>query len=314
MTDKLDIITIGESLIELSSDKSLLHAECLDKFYGGDTICTAIAARKLGSAVGYISRVGNDSFREYLLDSWQHIGLDISQVKLVEGTNGLYVIAHREDGVKEFAYYRKKTSGCSLSINDISEEYLKSAKIFYTTGITQGLSLSAKETVKKAFILAKKNGLITAYSPNYISALHTLEDAKENFNEIAEYLDILFLSVKNDARNLFEIESMDNLIKYFWDLGIHTIIAKDSEEKGYYTGHNGNIQFTPFYTENVVDTTCSGDAFNGGYLHAICNGFNPIDATKLSSIVEGLQAQKVGAIRSIPSKSEVYTIYKGSNE
>ena len=70
MDERFDIISIGESLIELSSDKSLTYAECLTKFYGGDTLCTAVAAARLGSKVGYITRVGNDHFKDFLLESW----------------------------------------------------------------------------------------------------------------------------------------------------------------------------------------------------------------------------------------------------
>ena len=36
MDEKLDIVAIGESLIELSSDTKLSCAECLYKYYGGD--------------------------------------------------------------------------------------------------------------------------------------------------------------------------------------------------------------------------------------------------------------------------------------
>lgn len=85
MGEKLDLITIGESLIELSSDKSLAYADTLEKYYGGDTLCTAVAASRLGSKAGYITRVGNDPFREFLMDSWQSEGLDISQIKLIDG-------------------------------------------------------------------------------------------------------------------------------------------------------------------------------------------------------------------------------------
>ena len=65
MDEKLDIITIGESLIELSSDTSLSSTECLHKYYGGDALTTAIAALRLGSRVGFITRVGNDVFKDY---------------------------------------------------------------------------------------------------------------------------------------------------------------------------------------------------------------------------------------------------------
>ncbi len=65
-----------------------------------------------------------------------------------------------------------------------------------------------------------------------------------------------------------------------------------------------------FYSQKTVDTTCSGDAFNGGFLHAISSGFSPFEATKFASVVSGLQSQKIGAIKSIPTKEEVYSEYE----
>lgn len=60
---KLDIITIGESLIELSTNAKMSQAGCLYKYYGGDAIATAIAALRMGSKVGFVTRVGNDALR-----------------------------------------------------------------------------------------------------------------------------------------------------------------------------------------------------------------------------------------------------------
>lgn len=310
MDTKLDIITLGEGLIELSSDVSLSLANTLDKYYGGDTLTTAVAARRLGSKVGYITRVGCDYFKEFLLDSWQAEGLDISQVRLSSDCNGLYLLARPIDGEKEFSYYRKKTAASKISIDDISEKYLESAKIFYTSGIAQTLSLSAQEAIKKAYTLAKKNGLTTAYDPNYSPLITTIEDAKEAFDEVINDVDVLFLSDKNDADKLFEIKSAEKIIKNLWDMGVNTVVIKSGQDNGYYTGYAGDIVFNPYYAKDTVDTTCSGDAFNGGFLHAIASGYSPFEATKLASIVSGLQSQKIGAIKSIPTKEEVYSEYE----
>lgn len=310
--EKLDIITIGESLIELSSDISLSLAECLHKYYGGDTLTTAIAARRLGSKVGYITRVGTDHFKEFLLDSWQAEGLDISQVRLSGEQNGIYLLARPKEGGKEFSYYRKKTAATKLSIDDISDKYFERAKIFYTSGIAQTLSLSAEEAVRKAYSLSKEKGLITAYDPNYSPLITTPEEAKEAFDDVISYIDILFLSAANDAPKLLDITSYEKVIKYFWDLGVQTIVIKSSKDGGYYTGHAGEIVFCPFFIEKeeVVDTTCSGDAFNGGFLHAISSGYSPFEATKLASVVAGLQSKRIGAIKSIPMKEEVFSEYE----
>jgi len=310
MNEKLDIIAIGESLVELSSDTHLSSAECLRKYYGGDALSVAVAAKRMGSNVGFVSRVGDDVFKDYLLDSWQAEGLDISQVKIAQEPNGVYFIARPEGCQKEFAYYRKRIAPSKLSLDDISEEYISNSKVLYASGITQSLSLSAKEMVAESFKLAKQNGLITAYDPNYSSSISTPETAKDDFNRVIGNVDILFMSAKYDTVNILELNSVENIIKRIWDMGVGTVVIKASPDGGYYTGYNGNIVFTEFYTHNVVDTTCSGDAFNGGFLHAITHGLTAIEASKFASVVAGLQAGGIGAIKSIPYKEQVYEIFE----
>lgn len=310
MNGKLDVIAIGESLIELSSEYHLSDADCLKKYYGGDALSVAIAARRMGSDVGFITRVGDDVFKDYLLDSWQTEGLDISQVKIAQEQNGVYFISRPENCAKEFAYYRKRIAPSKLSLEDVSEDYISNAKVVYASGITQSLSLSAKEVVAESFKLAKKNGLLTAYDPNYSSSISTPETAKEDFNRVINDVDILFMSAKYDTINILELNSVENIIKKMWDMGVSTVVLKASSEGGYYTGYNGNIVFTEFFTHDVIDTTCSGDAFNGGFLHAITHGLTPIEASKFASIVAGLQAKGIGAIKSIPYKEQVYEIFE----
>ena len=66
MDQKLDIIAIGESLIELSTNAKLSDAGCLYKSYGGDALATAIAALRRGSEVGFIYLVGDEPFKNNL--------------------------------------------------------------------------------------------------------------------------------------------------------------------------------------------------------------------------------------------------------
>lgn len=315
MEEKLDIITIGESLIELSTNENLTTAVSLDKYYGGDTLTTAISALRLGSKVGFISRIGMDCFKDYLLESWQDEGLDISHIKPVQGFNGIYVVSKKEDcSDKEFAFYRKKTAATNLSVEDISTDYIQNSSLLYATGITQSLSISAREAVKKAFIIARENNIITAYDPNYTSKIWDEAEAKEAFDEIVEFVDIIFLNVKYDSKVVIDSESIDNTIKYLWDKGITTVVIKSSIDKGYYVGYQGKIEFVKFINEEVWDDTGAGDAFNGGVLHGITSGMSPFKAVSLGAIVAGLQIKSLGAIKSIPTKENVYRIFKGQND
>jgi len=312
MEETIDIITIGESLIELSSDNTLAEAECFHKYYGGDTLVTAVAASRLGAKVGFITRVGNDPFKDYLLDSWTSEGLDISQVKISNEPNGFYFISGPSVDNKEYLYYRKKVAQSKLSIDDISQDYISMAKVVYTSGITQSVSLSSKAAVAQTFEFAKSNKILTAYDPNYSQTIHTPEAAKENFNDIIENTDILFMSTKYDTGSILDLDSTDNIIKNLWDKGVNIIVLKSGEKGGYYTGYNGTISFTEFYTHDVIDTTCSGDAFNGAFLYGITHGYSPFEASKLSSIVAGLQAKGIGAVKSIPYAKEVFSVMENN--
>ncbi len=308
MEQKLDIITIGESLIELSSDEKLADTECLHKYYGGDSLVSAVAASRLGANVGFITRVGNDPFKDYLLDSWASEGLDISQVKIANEPNGFYFVTRPSVEEKELLYYRKKVAQSKLSIDDISEDYIKNSKIVYSTGITQSISLSSAEAVVKAYKCAKENSILTAYDPNYSSMIHTQESARENFNNVIDYIDILFMSTKYDTGSILELDSVENIIKKLMDFGVSTVILKSSEKGGYYVGYGGSIEFVEFHTHEVVDTTCSGDAFNGAFMYGITHGYNPVEASKLASVVAGLQAKGIGAVKSVPYADEVFSI------
>ena len=67
--------------------------------------------------------------------------------------------------------------------------------------------------------------------------------------------------------------------------------------------------FIKFFA-TTKDAFGAGDAFNGAFLHAINKGFSYYEAGKFASIVAGLQAQKNGAIKSIPLKEDVCGYYE----
>ena len=307
MSDSIDIISMGECLIELSTDESMKYAEVFHKYFGGDTLNTMVAAARMGSKVGYITKIGNDSFKDYLIDAINSEDINTSYIKLVEGTNGLYMLSRQKSGKKEFAYYRKKSAATSLSIDDIDDEYIEQASIVYATGITQSLSNSSKNAVHKMFSIAKEKQCKVAYDPNYRPLLWSADEGKESLNDIIEYVDIIFLSDKLDGEKLLGISSPDKLIKHFWDLGVQIVVVKMSDY-GSTIGYNGEIRFIPAYNVETVDVTGAGDAYNGGFLHGIVSGYNPFEAAALAAVVAGLQVQGLGAIRSIPNRKDVLSI------
>ena len=308
MEQKIDIAVIGECLIELCANGKLAETSTLNKFFGGDTVTTAVAIARLGGNVTYLTKVGNDGFSEFILSSLQKENIDTSLIKTNEEQNGMYIVSHTLEQ-KEVLYYKRKTAATKLSIEDFTEENIKKLKLIYTTGVVQSLSASSRELIRESFKIAKENDVLTAYDPNYTSCFMNSADTKEYFEEIIDYTDIVFLSLKNDAVKLYEIESIDKIMEYLWNRGVKIVVIKSHIDNGYYTGYNGDISFTEFYnSQRAIDVTASGDVFNGGFLYALTNGYTPADASKFASIVSGLQTQNYGAIQAIPYKEAVMEI------
>lgn len=302
MEENLDIITIGESLIELSAPGSLKSSTCFDKYYGGDTLVTAIAALRSGSRVGYITKVGNDSFGEYLLDAWQSEGLDASRVKLSTEQNGIYFVGNNNHK-REYRYYRQKTAASTLSVDDIDFEYIKRAKLVYATGFAQSLSLSAREAVSEVFKFAKENDILTAYDPNCQKCFKNKEEAFENFSLIREYIDIMFVETE-DGMNLFDVESVNMLITKLADIAIKTVVVKDKENGVFVYDNNETINIPPLEYD-MIDATGVSNAFNGAFLSRYLDGTPTVNAVKYADALCLLQMQNVGAVKSIPFKDKV---------
>ena len=305
MEQKIDIGIIGECLIELTSNGSLAESSTLNKYFGGDTVTTAVAISRLGGGCTYVTKVGNDGFSEFIISSLRKENIDTSLIKTNDEQNGMYIISYNQDK-KELLYYKRKTAATKLSIEDFPEEYIKNLKLIYSTGIVQSLSASSRELVRESYKIARENEVITAYDPNYTSCFMNSADTKEFMEEIVEFTDIIFLSLKGDAVRLYDMDSIDMIMKHFWNKGVKIVVIKSHIDNGYYTGYNGEVSFTEFYnTTKAVDVTASGDVFNGGYLYAITKGYSPAEATKFASVVSGLQTQNYGAIQSIPYMKNV---------
>jgi sugar/nucleoside kinase (ribokinase family) len=305
MEPKIDIAVIGECLIELSANGTLADTSTLNKYFGGDTVTTAVAIARLGGNVTYLTKVGNDGFSEFILSALKKENIDTSLIKTNDEQNGMYIVSNTLDK-KEVLYYKRKTAATKLSIEDISEDIIKKLKMVYSTGVVQSLSASSRELIRETFEIARRNDVMTAYDPNYTSCFMNSVDTREYFEEIIDLSDIVFSSLKSDSQRLYEMDSPEKIIQYYWDRGVKIAVIKSHVDNGYYTGYRGNIDFTEFYnTQKAIDTTASGDVFNGGFLYAITNGYTPSDASKFASVVSGLQTQNYGAIQAIPYKEAV---------
>ena len=75
-----DFLSMGECMIELFSEQPLEEAETFQRSFAGDSLNILVAASRMGTSTGYLTRLGSDPFTSYLLNAWEREGIDTSHV------------------------------------------------------------------------------------------------------------------------------------------------------------------------------------------------------------------------------------------
>lgn len=306
----MDIISIGECMIEMFCEGPLSDSDTFTKAFAGDTMNMLVAASRLGARTGYITHVGEDPFKRFLLRSWTNEGIDVSTVTPVDRPNGLYFISLLPDGEREFTYYRSNSAATRLCPADIDPAYIGRAKIVYASGISQAISPTSRAAVLKAFQTAHGQGVQVAFDPNLRLKLWSLEEARAALDEVLPYADIVLPSAPEETERLFGTGEAATVIRALWDRGVSVVAVKQGAD-GVLLGDDGTIHAVPAYSPGpVVDTSGAGDAFNGGFLYGLSSGMTPVEAARLGTIIAGLKVRGRGAVYSLPTREAVFEVFE----
>ena len=303
------MVSIGECMIELFSDQPLEEADTFRRSLAGDSLNILVAAARLGTTTGYVTRLGDDPFASYLLDTWRNEGIDVSRVKQVDGFNAVHFVSLLPGGDREFIYYRRGSAPSTMEPSDLDPDYIGSARILHISGITQAISTTARATVLRAVELAAERGVSVSYDPNYRHQLWSREEARKGMEEVLPYVDYFLPSAPADSEALLDESDPRGVVERFRDRGIGVVAVKRGSS-GALVGTGDELFEVPAYSPGpVVDTTGAGDAFNGGFLHGLLHGMSPRDAATLGSIAAGLKVRGRGALTTMPSGSEVFGVF-----
>ena len=300
-------------MIELFSEEPIESADVFTRSLAGDSLNICVAAQRLGTSTGYITRLGNDPFAGYLLDTFHSLGVDTSRTKIVDGFNAAHFVALLPNGDREFVYYRAGSAPSTLEPGDLDAEYIRSARVLHCSGVAQAISASARSTVLRAAQIAKDCGLKVSYDPNYRHQLWTPGDLRAAAAELMPYVDYLLPSVPADSQALIDSSDPHEVVNHFRDLGVPIVAATVGEDGAVIGSDEGIVEVPAYRPEGPIDTTAAGDAFNGGFIHGLLNGMSVRDAGRLGTITAGLKLRGRGALTGMPTRDEVYEILEGES-
>lgn len=281
----VDVVTLGETMVlfQPSSQGKITDAQYFLKTIGGAESNVALALARLNHPVRWISKLGEDPFRDLILKTLQGEGVETDDV-MIDADNPTAVFFKEARPLRDPAvyYYRKNSAASHLHPDDYNDEWLAGAKHLHITGITPALSHDAFLLVEKVMKKARELDLTVSLDPNIRFKLWSEQEAKEKLLKLIPYSTI-FLPGEDELKFLFsETESLEDIIDQIHELGVDLIVIKKGEEGSLASLKGQVIEKPAFKVDHVVDSVGAGDAFAAGLLHELLKGdLNSINIEQL---------------------------------
>ncbi len=260
---------------------------------GGKGANQAVAIAKLGGDVKMLGMVGNDQFGKRLKESLATNNVDISLLRqsnhLPTGTALIMVNQDGNNSIVVIPGANYGLTGEQINASDFAGiDYLLAQ---FEVPI---------DSVKKAFALAKKQGIKTILNP---------APAMDLDDELLANTDMLIPNqTEFELITTLSSDNKDDLLKgskALFAKGVKEVIVTLAENGVFYLNSEGETYQQNAYSVNVVDSTAAGDSFIGGLLTRLAVGDSMEAALDYASLVGALTVSKSGAQKSLPSQSEV---------
>lgn len=315
----LDIIFLGRITIDFNpaySDevkegfKPLKEVHFFEKFVGGSPANLACGVTKHGLKAGFIGKVSNDQFGDYVIEYFREKGIDTTCVSRCSGGEklGLTFTEMLSSKESDILMYRNAVADLQLSMEDIDEAYIGLAKSLLISGTALSQSPS-REAAIKAVLLAKKVGTNVIFDIDYRPYNW------KNKDEISMYYSMIAKEADIIMGSREEFDLTERLIRPG---------MIDEESAAYWHGHNAKIVVIKHGMKGSTAFTADGEKFSikpfpvtarkgfgGGdgygsaFIYGLYKGWDIIDCLEFGSAEASMMVRANNCSDALPSTEEV---------
>lgn len=324
MSDKrFDVIALGELLIDFTENGISEQGNPMLEANPGGAPCNVLSMlSKLGRRTAFLGKVGKDGFGELLTKAVNEQGINTEGLMYDEDVHTtLALVLKKENGDRDFAFYRNPGADMNLNENEINEQLIKDSKIFHfgTLSLTDEPVRSATQ---KAVKVAKENGLIITFDPNLREPLwKSLDEAKEQVAWGLQQADVLKIS-DNEITWFTGKDDYDEGIQFLQENypNLKLICLSMGPDGSRAVTKSCKVDHSAFLQEGTIETTGAGDTFCACMINTVLeNGVEELSEETLSDMLKfangaaSLVTTKKGALRVMPEKEEVLEFIKNFN-
>ena len=296
---KINVCSIGEAMIEISNVKNNLY----NQSFAGDTLnfCNYLDKKKLNAF--FLSAIGKSEINQSLLDFVKSKNISTKYIKQINQFEiGLYLIKNKDNGEKQFFYWRDESAAKQYFNNiDFINLYkeLKNFDYIYFSGITLSIiHVSKLNNFIKLLKLLKSKKIKIVFDFNIRPTRWNKKNLNNFFDSVLKFVDICFLSGEDMSywKNKNGIKSYEQIVRKYKIK--HSIFRKNAKFTYVFLNKNKYV-FKNKLLKKVVDTSGAGDGFNAAYLSNFIVNNDPILALKAGSTLGSKIVMKKGAIADV---------------
>lgn len=248
--------------------------------FGGKGSNQAIAAFRSGADVTFIGCVGNDAEGNSFISLLKREGMNTDNIKVVQGNTGTAIITLAESNNTIIIY-----AGAN---NEITKEQISKGLERADEGDYLIMQFEIPlDKIIYASKMAKEKGMIVVINP--APCTYELRDFILNIDFLIPN-ETEYEILKGNSRN--QINLIPNLI---------VTMGKDGSQ---YIGNKGHFIISSLKV-NAIDTTAAGDTYVGYLIGSLSKGMSLKDSMKRATKASSITITRLGAIPSIPYKSEI---------
>ncbi|EFJ23710.1 hypothetical protein SELMODRAFT_102797 [Selaginella moellendorffii] len=310
------VVCFGEMLVDFVptvGGLSLADAPAFKKAPGGAPANVAVAISRLGGHSAFIGKVGEDEFGCMLVEILKDNRVNSRGVRFDQNARtALAFVTLREDGEREFMFYRNPSADMLLTVPELDAELIQQASIFHYGSISL-IAEPCRSAHLAAMDIAKSAGALLSYDPNLRLPLWpTPEDARIGILSIWNKADLIKISEE-------ELEFLTNGADPYTDEAALSMFHPNLKLLLVTEGQNGSRYYTKEFHGKVegiqvqaVDTTGAGDAFVGGIHSQLVSDMSLYtdekrlrDALRFANACGAITTTERGAIPALPDKDTV---------
>ncbi len=318
-TRPLDIVLLGRIAIDFNpaySDsvkeefKPLKDVHYFEKYVGGSPANIAVGVTHHGLKAGFIGKVSDDHFGDFVTEYFDAQGIDTSHVtRCTNGEKiGLTFTEMLSPSESHILMYRNCIADLQLSVNDIDPDYIASAKLLLISGTALAESPS-REAAIKAVLVARQVGTPVVFDIDYRA--YNWKNADEisiYYSYVARLADIIMGSREEfDLTEALICPGMtdEQSAAYWQERNAKIVVIKHGMEGSTaYCDDGEKFSIKPFPV-TARKGFGGGDGYGSGFLYGLFQGWDIQDCLEFGSAEASMMVRANNCSDALPGPDEV---------